>query len=157
MQFDVEYDVRLVQIFAEDLSMKTISACLVAVLVLNAYGLADPAEPRSDTQATPASNAQPAEKIKAEIERRGAGEKSRVKVRLRDKTDVKGYISQIHTTSFRVTDDKTGKAATIAYDSVEKLSGRGLSRNTKIVIFVGIGIAAAGIILGILSVKLNHS
>jgi hypothetical protein len=137
--------------------MKTISVCLVTVLVLNTFALADPAEPRSDSQTTPASNSQPAEKIKMEIERRGIGEKSRVKVRLRDKTDVKGYISQIDATSFQVTGEKTGKTTTIAYDDAEKVGGRGISRNTKIVIFVGVGIAAAGIILAILSAKLNHS
>ena len=137
--------------------MKTISVCLVAVLLLNTYGLASPSEPRSDTQTTPASNTQLAGKIKTEIERRGTGEKSRVKVRLRDKTEVKGYISQIDATSFQVTDEKTGKAMTLAYNEVEKVGGRGMSRNTKIVIFVGVGIAVAGIILGVLAAALNHS
>jgi hypothetical protein len=92
-----------------------------------------------------------------EVERRGTGEKSRVMVRLRDKTEVKGYISQIDATSFQVTDAKTGKAMTLAYNEVEKVGGRGMSRNTKIVIFVGVGIAAAGIILGLLAAALNHS
>jgi hypothetical protein len=137
--------------------MKTICLCLVAILVLNTYGLADPAEPGSDTQTTPASNAQPAEKIKAEVERRGAGAKSRVKVRMRDKTEVKGYISQVDTSYFQVTDEKTGKAMTLAYADVEKVGGQGMSRNTKMVIFIGVGIAAAGIILGILAAALNHS
>ena len=137
--------------------MKTISICLVAVLVLNTYGLASPADPRSGTEPSPANSAQPAEKIKMEVERRGTGEKSRVKVRLRDKTEVKGYISQIDATSFQVTDEKTGKAMTLAYNDVEKVGGRGMSRNTKIVIFVGVGIAAAGIILGVLAAALNHS
>jgi hypothetical protein len=137
--------------------MKTISVCLVMVLLLNTYGLAHPAEPRSDTQTAQAGKMQPAEKIKMEIQRRGTGEKSRVKVRLRDKTEVKGYISQIDATSFQVTDEKTGKAMTLAYNEVEKVSGRGMSRNTKIVIFVGVGVAAAGIILGVLAAALNHS
>jgi hypothetical protein len=59
--------------------------------------------------------------------------------------------------SVKVTDEKTGEAATIAYDNVEKVGGRGISRNTKIVIFVAVGIAAAGIILGVLAAALNHS
>jgi hypothetical protein len=147
--------VHLTSILAEDISMKTISICLVAVLVLNTYGLAYPAEPRSDAQGV--RNAQPADKIKAEIERRGTGEKSRVKVRLRDKTEVKGYISQIDAASFQVTDEKTGKVATIGYGNVERVGGRGMSRNTKLVIFIGVGIAAAGIILGVLAAALNHS
>ena len=137
--------------------MKTISVCLVVMLVLNTYGLAYPAEPRSDTSTAPASKTQPAEKIKTEVERRGTGEKSRVKVRLRDKTEVKGYISQIDASSFEVTEEKTGKVMTLAYADVEKVGGRGMSRNTKTVIFIGVGVAAAGIILGILAGILNHS
>ena len=137
--------------------MKTISICLVVVLLLNTYGLAYPAEPRSDAETALARNTEQAEKIKNEIDRRGKGEKSRVKVRLRDKTEVKGYISEINADSFQVTDEKTGKAATIAYDNVEKVGGRGMSRNTKIGIGVGVGIAAAGIILGLLAHALNHS
>jgi hypothetical protein len=137
--------------------MKTICLCLVAVLTLHTYGIASPAEGRSDSEPTTASNTQSAEKIKAEVERRGTGEKSRVKVRLRDKTEVKGYISQIDASSFQVTEEKTGKVMTLAYVDVEKVGGRGMSRNTKTVIFIGVGIAAAGIILGILAGILNHS
>lgn len=137
--------------------MKTICCCLVAVLMLNTYGLANPAEPRSDSLPVATNNTQKSEKIKAEVERRGAGEKSRVKVRLRDKTEVKGHISQIDATSFQVTEDKTGNVMTLAYADVEKVGGRGMSRNTKTVIIIGVGIAAAGIILGILAAALNHS
>jgi hypothetical protein len=137
--------------------MKTICLCLVAVLTLHTYGIATPVESRSDSEPTTASNTQPAEKIKAEVERRGTGDKSRVKVRLRDKTEVKGYISQIDASSFQVTEEKTGKVMTLAYVDVEKVGGRGMSRNTKTVIFIGVGIAAAGIILGILAGILNHS
>ena len=134
--------------------MKTICCCLVAVLMLNAYSLA---EGRPDSLPVATSTAQQAEKIKAEVQRRGAGEKSRVKVRLRDKTEVKGHISQIDATSFQVTDDKTGKVMTLAYADVEKVGGRGMSRNTKMVIFIGVGVAATAIILGILAAALNHS
>ena len=137
--------------------MKTICLCLVAVLTLHTYGVASAAEGRSDSEPTTASNTQPAEKIKAEVERRGTGEKSRVKVRLRDKTELKGYISQIDASSFQVTEEKTGKVMTLGYADVEKVGGRGMSRNTKTVIFIGVGIAAAGIILGILAGALNHS
>lgn len=136
--------------------MKTICLCLVAVLTLHTYGVTSSTEGRSDALPTTASNTQ-AEKVKTEVERRGAGEKSRVKVRLRDKTEVKGFISQIDASSFQVTEEKTGKVITLAYTDVEKVGGRGISRNTKTVIIIGVGIAAAGIILGILTAALNHS
>lgn len=137
--------------------MKTICLCLVAVLTLHTYGVASSAEGRSSTEPSSARSIASVEKVKTEVERRGAGEKSRVKVRLRDKTEVKGFISQIDASSFQVTEEKTGKVITLAYTDVEKVGGRGMSRNTKTVIIIGVGIAAAGIILGILAAALNHS
>lgn len=135
--------------------MKTISLCLITIFVLNTYSLAYPEEP--PTLSAVASNAQQVEKVKVAIHQRGTSEKSRVKIRLRDKTERKGYISQIDGNSFQLTDQKTGETTTIAYDSVERVSGQGPAKATRIVIFVGIGVAAAAIILGVLAAKLNHS
>ncbi len=137
--------------------MKTISLCLATILVLNTYSLAYPEDPQPATPPAVASNAQQAEKAKMAIQQRGTGEKSKVKVRLRDTTELKGYISQIDLTSFQLTDKKTGRVTTIAYDSVERVGGTGMARSTKAVIFVGIGVAAAAIILGLLANALNHS
>jgi len=137
--------------------MKTISFCLVTILVLNTYSLAYPEEPPPTTTTAVASNARQAEKVKMAIQQRGTGEKSKVKVRLRDKAELKGYISQIDDISFQLTDKKSGKVTTIAYDSVEKVGGPGMAGSTKAVIFVGIGVAAAAIILGVLASILNHS
>jgi len=137
--------------------MKTISLCLLTILVLNTYSLAYPEDPQPATPPAVASNAQQAEKAKMAIQQRGTGETSKVKVRLRDKTELKGYISQIDATSFQLTDKKTGRVTTIAYDSVERVGGAGMARSTKAVIFVGIGVAAAAIILGLLANALNHS
>ena len=137
--------------------MKTVSLFLITILVLNTYSLACPEEPLPTAPAAVASSTQQAEKVKVAIQKRGTGQKSRVKIRLRDKTERRGYISQIDDTSFHLTDQKTGGTTTIAYDSVEKVSGQGPARATKIVIFVGIGVAAAAIILGVLAAKLNHS
>jgi hypothetical protein len=116
--------------------MKIVSFAVAAVLVLNAYGFADPATPEAQASTQ-------AEKVKMEVQKRGVGEKSRVKVRLRDKTEVKGYISQIEETLFQVTDKKTGRVSTITYDSVDRLKGGGLSRGAKIGIWVGVGAAVA--------------
>jgi hypothetical protein len=123
--------------------MKIIGFSLAVVLVLNAYGLAYSEEPRQDAQQPIASNTQLAEKAKVEIQKRGVGEKSRVTIRLRDRTEVKGYISQIDATSFQVTDKKTGKVSTITYDTVDRVRGGGLSRGSKIAIGVGVGAAVA--------------
>jgi hypothetical protein len=137
--------------------MKTISLCLVTILVVNTYALAYSAEPQPATPSAVEGNAQQAEKMKMAIQQRGAGEKSKVKVRLRDKTELKGYISQIGEAAFQLTDNKTGKVTTVAYDSVEKVGGPGMTGSTKIVLYIGVGVAAAAIILGLLAAKLNHS
>jgi hypothetical protein len=130
--------------------MRIISVCLVAILVLHAYSVACAAD------SALAGNAQLAEKVRIKVQQRGTGEKSRVNVKLVDKTVVQGYISGIDAASFQVTDDK-GKATSIPYDKVEKIGGRGLSKGAKIGIWIGVGAAAAAIVLGVLAAKLNHS
>ena len=85
---------------------------------------------------------QPA-KVKADVQKRGIGEKSRVKVRLRNKEQVKGYISKIEDASFDVTDKNTGRATTISYADVQKVQGPGLSKGAKI----GIGVGAAVVVV----------
>jgi len=123
--------------------MKVISFSLAVVLVLHAYGLAYSEDPLPGAEQPLASNPQPAEKTRMEIQKRGVGEKSRVTIRLRDRTEVKGYISQIDPTSFQITDKRTGTVSTIAYDIVDRVKGGGLSRGSKIAIGVGVGVAIA--------------
>jgi hypothetical protein len=84
------------------------------------------------------------EKAKHQIEKRGVGQRSRAKIKLRDGSQVKGYISKISDTSFEVT-DKTGKPVNIAYSDVAKVQKPGLSRSTKIAIVVGVAAAVVAI------------
>ena len=85
-----------------------------------------------------------------EVERRGVGEQSRVRIMLKDKNEVKGYISQLDADSFQVTDKKGGQARTIEYADVERVRGPGLSRGAKI----GIAVGVAGAVLGIAAATL---
>jgi len=78
------------------------------------------------------------------VQKRGIGEQSKVKVLLKDKMEVKGYISKIDADSFQVTDKKNGEVRTISYGEVEKVRGPGLSRGTKIAIAVVVAGALAG-------------
>jgi len=66
-------------------SVKHLTLLLVVVLAFNSVAV---------TQATPTGEASQATKIKTGVQRRGIGEKSRVKVKLRNKAEVKGYISR---------------------------------------------------------------
>lgn len=84
-----------------------------------------------------------AAKVKLTVQKRGTGEHSKVKVTLRDKSEVKGYISQIGPDSFQVTDHKSGRVTPIAYQEVEKVRKSGLSTGAKIAIAAGVGLGIA--------------
>lgn len=81
-------------------------------------------------------------KIKAEVAKRGTGEKARVKIKLLSGNEVKGFISQAGANIFTVTDEKSGQQTEISYGEVSKVKGRGLSTGAKIGIFAAIGVGA---------------
>src|SRR5437773_701009 len=128
--------------------MKTLSLILVTALTLNASGFAyQTTLPRDEQTQT---QTQKSDKAKSEVQRRGIGENSQVKVKLRgNEGEVKGYISRIDETSFQVTEQKSGRVRTINYADVDRIRGTGLSTGAKIAIAAGIG--AAGIVIGILA------
>lgn len=86
-----------------------------------------------------------AEKVKASVLKLGTGEAARVKVKLRDKTKLEGYVSAADGEGFTVTNPKTGLATAVAYPQVKSVKGNNLSTGAKIAI--GAGIAAAVILL----------
>jgi hypothetical protein len=88
-----------------------------------------------------------AEKVKASVLKFGTGEAARVKIKLRDKTKLAGYISAADGERFTVIDSKTGMATTIAYPQVKSVQGHNLSTGAKIAIGVGIAAAIIFIIL----------
>jgi hypothetical protein len=99
---------------------------------------------------------EPAAKAKSEVQKRGAGERSRVRIALRNQNEVKGYISQIDAETFQVTDRKSGRVTTVAYQDVTRIRGGGMSSGAKIALVTGIG-AAVIVILVVLTSQLNHS
>jgi len=88
-----------------------------------------------------------AEKVKASVLKLGTGEAARVKVRLRDKTKLEGYISAADEEGFIVMNPKTGMATPVAYPQVKSVKGNNLSTGAKIAIGVGIAAAVIFIIL----------
>lgn len=114
---------------------KLLSLSLV-VLLINLAG-ATPAYAASKEE----KQALFAEKVKASVLKFGTGEAARVKIKLRDKTRLAGYISAADGESFTVIDSKTGMATTIAYPQVKSVKGNNLSTGAKIAI--GVGVAAA--------------
>src|SRR5215831_11172559 len=108
-------------------AMKHFNLPFVLVLVFNGF---------AGAQATQAEAPFPTAQVKIAVQKRGIGEKSRVKVRLRSKAEVKGYISRIEDASFDVTDKSSGQVTTISYATVERVQKDGLSRGAKIGIIV---------------------
>jgi hypothetical protein len=92
-------------------------------------------------------------KVKTEIEKLGLGRDTRVEVKLRDKTRLKGFISEAGENGFVVTDLKTGASNTVAYADVSQVKGNNMSSGAKIAIGIGIGV---GVTILVLLIILNH-
>ncbi len=82
-----------------------------------------------------------AQKLKIELEKIGTGPDARVEVKMRDKTKLKGHISEISYEYFVVVDAKTGSRTTVTYSQVDKVKGYNLATGVKIAIGVGIVVA----------------
>ena len=93
-------------------------------------------------------------KVKASIAKLGVGRAARVEVKLRDKTKLKGFISEASADSFTVTDLKTDAATEVPYPNVTQVKGNNLSTGATIAIAVG---AAVGITLLVLYLLVRAS
>jgi hypothetical protein len=127
--------------------MKVIAALLIAGLILEGEGLALHAGPKPDSAATQSKQAV---KAKSEIQRRGVGEHAKVRVVLRNGSEIRGWVSRTEDESFEVTDHKTGRITAIAYNDVEGVHGPGLSHAAQVTL--GIAVVAAAVILIVLAV-----
>ena len=89
-----------------------------------------------------------AAKVKAAIVKLGTGRESQVKVKLRDKTKITGYVSEITEDNFTVIDEKTNSARKIPYPQVKQVNGNNLSKGAVIAITIGF-IVAGGILFAL--------
>ena len=110
-------------------------ALVLAIAVLQ---MVNAAPARAATKAE--KEARAAEKVRAGILKLGTGESARVKIKLRDKTKLEGYVGEAGADHFTVVDLKTGAATPVAYPLVKQARGNNLSTGAKVAI--GIGIAA---------------
>ena len=114
--------------------------CSVALAALLLQAAAAPALAKTNAE----KEAKRVEKVRTQIAKLGTGKDAVIRVELRDKTRLEGYVSEIGAESFIVT-NKAGMATTVAYPQVGKVKGNNLSTGTKIAI--GIGVAAAIVLL----------
>lgn len=82
-----------------------------------------------------------AEKVKTEILKLGTGPDAQIKLKLRDKTKLEGYVSEANENDFTVVSSHNGTATTVAYPQVGQARGNNLNGGVKIAIGIGIAIA----------------
>ena len=102
-----------------------------------------------NAQTSTGNNTAAVEKIKANVTKRGTGEKARVNVKMLNGTKMKGFISQAGDDSFTLTDSKTKQTSTLAYSDVAQVKKQGLSTGAKILIGVGVGVAVTAVVLAV--------
>ena len=116
--------------------------CSVALAALLLQAAAAPALAKSAAE----KESKRAEAIRAKLSKLGTGQDARVRVELRDKTRLEGYIGEAGPESFVVV-NKAGVATTVAYPQVAKAKGHNLSTGAKIAIGIGIGAAVTLLIV----------
>ncbi|HLL15767.1 MAG TPA: hypothetical protein VK388_11925 [Pyrinomonadaceae bacterium] len=129
--------------------MKSSLSLTLAVLMLHAFSFAPLAH---ETPKEKAKRAMLAAEVKAGVASIGTGKSARVRVRLSDKTEYHGYITETADDHFVVADAKTGATARIAYDEVKGIKGNNLSTGMKV--GVGVAVAAAlAVVIGVVRMR----
>jgi hypothetical protein len=96
-----------------------------------------------------------AAKVKTEIAKLGTGSEAQIRVKLRDKTKLSGYVSQANADSFVITDPTTGAATEVPYPNVTQAKGKNLSTGAIIAISAAIAVGATLLVLFILAATLG--
>lgn len=120
--------------------LRKVLTTLLMSLVVNVTVFADGTKEEKDF----------AGKVKTEIAKLGTETDAKVKVKLKDGTKLKGYVSEVKADSFVVVNEKTGAANEVSYSTAKQVKGNNLSKG--IIIGISLGIAA-GIIILILAAK----
>lgn len=79
-----------------------------------------------------------ADKIKTEITKLGVGTDARIKVKLKDGTKLKGYVSEINEDNFVVKKAENGNATVVSYANAKQIKGNNLSNG--VILAIGIGV-----------------
>jgi hypothetical protein len=74
------------------------------------------------------------EQLRTGIRKLGIGPDARIKLKLRDKTQISGYISEVGEDGFVVIDSRTGKSNIVAYPQVAQAKGNNLSSKERLAI-----------------------
>ena len=88
-----------------------------------------------------------AEKVRLNIAKLGTGSQALIAIKLKDKSKVAGYISEVREDSFVVVHPKFGTVTSVNYADVAQARGNNLSTGAKIAIGIAIGAGAVLILL----------
>jgi hypothetical protein len=111
---------------------------LTGALLLTASGFQHVrAQGVSDTKAI--------EKTRTKVQKIGVGGNARVEVKLRDNTQLKGFISDASQDSFTVVDTKTGSSRTVSYADTSAVNKAGGGLSMKSLIIIGAAVAGAAV------------
>lgn len=120
--------------------LKKICSVVLSALLLQAAAIPAFAATKAE------KDAKRVEKVRTQLAKLGTGSDARIRLIMRDKTRLEGYVSEAGAETFAVT-DSAGKTTTVQYGQVSKARGHNLSTGAKIAIGIGIG---AGVTLLIL-------
>jgi hypothetical protein len=126
--------------FKKNLSLFLIGSLLLSIFVVPS-ALAKTKEEKA---------AELSAKVKAGVAKLGAGKDTKISVKLRNKTKLKGYISHIEEKAFVITDSKTGVETRVAYGDVTQAKGNNLSTGAIIAIAAGVAVGVTLLVIVIL-------
>lgn len=130
---------------------KRVIVCLIMPLLV----MATCCVPSASAMTRAEKRAQFAERVKAGVRELGVGQDSVVRVRLRDRQRLIGYISAIGEESFAVT-SRGGATATVPYPNVAQIQAQNLTTGAKVAIGVGIAVAAVVIAAAIVLTRRHN-
>src|SRR3712207_6819356 len=87
------------------------------------------------------------EQVRAKIDRLGTGQSARVRVTMRDRRKLSGYVREAGAEEFVVVEPRTGVVTASPYSQVRKVNPRELPRAARVAIGLGIGMGI-GILFG---------
>jgi propanediol dehydratase small subunit len=91
-------------------------------------------------------DAQQVAHVKAEVAKRGTGEKAQVTVKTANGKTLKGFINEAGVDSFVVMESTTCLPVTVAYAEVAKIGGKAWSASQKILFALGV-LAVVSVVL----------
>jgi hypothetical protein len=112
--------------------LKKLCSVVLSALLLQAAAFTAVAATKAEKEAARA------EKVRTKLTKLGTGSDARIKLELRDKTKLEGFVKEAGADTFALT-DRAGKTTTVEYSQVSKAKGHNLSTGAKVAIGIGIG------------------